>query len=425
MKFARLNHILIPTSKAGRDRYRRALWGRLLLKLFGWALTLTDEGIGALLLWLFALAFAVNVDTTQFYFVWSGLTGLLLASILWSKRFHMKRAVVDIRVPKRISVGETMRFYIAVQNNNDEELLGVRIHLPFLPWDGTWQKRPEGFLEVPSKGTSTDSASAVFVARGLHHLDLFYAGRTLPLGLAHGPTVSGVCPKFHVVPKIAKVKSFALPTLHRYQPGGVVSASSTGESRELVGVRPYRPGDPMRDIHAASWARVGAPQVREYRQEYFTRIGVVVDTDKTVGDEDTFEAALSLTAGILSHLSRGEALIDLIVFGDEIHPFTMGRHLGFLDQALDLLAEVSPASPWSLETLTHRVEPHLARLSALVFVTLKEDDKRRAFEEFALARNVGVRSLLVTGKRQSAVSKNPRLSVISAADIEIAEEMFL
>jgi uncharacterized protein (DUF58 family) len=426
VNFARLNHILIPPSKAGRDRFRETKWGRALVKAFGWALTLTDEGLGALLLWLFALAFAVNVGTRQFYFLWSGLTGLLVAAVLWSFRFKLKKTSLEIRIPKRISVGEKMTFRIGVRNDGEEILSGIRIHLPFLPWDGVWKKRPKGFSSIASMQIGMDDASAVFIARGLHHLDLFYASRVLPFGLSHGPPISGGCPKFHVVPKIANVKSFDLPSIHRYQPGGVALASCSGESRELIGVRPYRPGDPIRDIHAASWARVGEPQVREYRQEYFTRIGVVVDTDKTALREETFEAALSLTAGILSHLSRGEALIDLIVFGDEIHPFTLGRHLGFLDQALDLLAEVSPMPPWSLETLMRRVEPHLARLSALVFVTLADDEKRRAFEEFALSRNVGIRSVLVTDNRKSGSrSTNPRCLEIAAAQIFDSEEIHL
>jgi hypothetical protein len=170
---------------------------------------------------------------------------------------------------------------------------------------------------------------------------------------------------------------------------------------------------------------VGAPQVREYRQEYFTRIGVVVDTDQTKSSEETFEAALSLTAGILSHFTRGEALIDLIVFGDEIHPFTMGRNLGFLDQALDLLAAVNPGPAWSLETLERQVEPHLSRLSSMVFITLAQDEKHRAFEEFVLARNVGIRSVYVTDRPASTAGSDPRHSTISRAEIESAEEIFL
>ena len=38
---------------------------------------------------------------------------------------------------------------------------------------------------------------------------------------------------------------------------------------------------------ARSWARTGIPVVREYQEEYFSRVGVVVDTDKEAADEFT------------------------------------------------------------------------------------------------------------------------------------------
>ena len=97
----------------------------------------------------------------------------------------------------------------------------------------------------------------------------------------------------------------------------------------------------MRDLHARSWARTGIPVVREYQEEYFSRIGVIVDTDEDAADPRTFEAALSLAAGVVAHLSRGEALIDLLVVGDHVHSLTLGRSLGFLEQALDLDAQCS------------------------------------------------------------------------------------
>ena len=56
--------------------------------------------------------------------------------------------------------------------------------------------------------------------------------------------------------------------------------------------------------------------MREYTQEYFTRVGVVLDTEGGRGpgavEERRFEAAVALAAGLAAHLARGEALIDLL-----------------------------------------------------------------------------------------------------------------
>lgn len=68
--------------------------------------------------------------------------------------------------------------------------------------------------------------------------------------------------------------------MERSEPGcspGPLS-SSTGDAIEFVGTRDYREGDPPRNIHWRSWARRGAPVVKEYQEEYFCRIALILDT---------------------------------------------------------------------------------------------------------------------------------------------------
>src|SRR5690606_26014556 len=119
-----------------------------------------------------------------------------------------------------------------------------------------------------------------------------------------------------------------------------------------------RPGDAVRDLHARSWARTGVPVVREYQQEYFTRVGVVLDTD--IEDAERLEAAVELAAGVIAHLSRGEALVDVLVVGDRVHELLVGRSLGYLDQALELLATVERGPRFRADDLLRQLHPHLA-----------------------------------------------------------------
>lgn len=425
MNFARLNHILIPTTKKDRDRLRNSRLGRALERVFAWILLYSDEGRWALLLWLVAGMVSINVGTTQFYYLFSGISALLVSVLVLSRRFRLDGVSVRVDVPRRISVGEPVVFGVTLQNDSRETYQSLRIHTPFLPWDGRWTKRPEGIAELPLGGALHRTGIATFSARGAHHLDMFHATQLLPLGLSNGPAVHSGGVRFLVVPRIAKVKGIRVPMSQRYQPGGVALASTTGESRELMGVRPYRPGDPVRDLHAPSWARLGEPVVREYRQEYFTRIGIVVDTDERVAKEGAFEAALSLTAGLISHLSRGEALIDLIVFGDRVHQLMVGRHLGFLDQALDLLACVERGPTWSLDGLRERLAPHLRRLSAMIFVTFDVDAERVGFTDWVTAQGVGCRAILVTNTSQDRPSAVGDFSTVHVKDIASSEGMVL
>ena len=129
----------------------------------------------------------------------------------------------------------------------------------------------------------------------------------------------------------------------------------------------------VRDLHAKTWARTGEPVVRKYQQEYFSRVGVILDTDLPGRDEEKFEAAISLAAGMIANLSRGEALIDLLVTGDRLHPLTVGRSLGHLDQALDHLACVEPGPPFSAAGLMY--------LAGLSFCDNRNISKVVGFEE--------------------------------------------
>jgi uncharacterized protein (DUF58 family) len=253
---------------------------------------------------------------------------------------------------------------------------------------------------------------ARFVDRGEHHLDVFSVAALVPFGMTVGHPVYGEGCRFRVVPRIAPVERIALPQGQRYQPGGMAQASRTGEALELVGVRPYRRGDPVRDLHALTWARTGVAHVREYHQEYFSRIGVIVDNDRSVTSEDGLEATLSLAAGIVACLSRGESLIDLLAVDGQVHPLTLGRSLGTLEQALDLLSCVRRGKALDPDDLICRLEPFMTQLSCLVLVTEADPHgsspaQRLRSELVAAIEARGLRCQLVRVARRSPRATDP------------------
>src|SRR4051812_6854466 len=85
INFARLNHILIPSTKAGRDRFRRSLFGRLMGPL-GWFYgALTEEGRVLAVAVTVVGAFGLDVQSTVVYLLWSALASLILASLLFTR----------------------------------------------------------------------------------------------------------------------------------------------------------------------------------------------------------------------------------------------------------------------------------------------------------------------------------------------------
>jgi uncharacterized protein (DUF58 family) len=215
----------------------------------------------------------------------------------------------------------------------------------------------------------------------------------------------------------------ALATKH--QPGGVALASKTGESTDLRGVRPYRKGDRIRDLSARTWARTGKPAVREYQEEYFTRVGVVLDCvapgKRSARPEEAFEAAVSLTAGVVAYLGRGEALVDLLVTGGEIHSLTLGRSLGFLEQALDHLAVAEIEASVDRDRLLERLAPYLSRLSAVVMIVDAWDEAREAFLRGVEKSGVRVHCIAVG----DPVSTTAPVRTVSVASIHAGQGLVL
>ncbi len=434
MNFARLNHILIPTTREERDRWRRGWVAKLVRPLIWIYQALSEEGRVLAVLSLFIGTAGVEVGSSQVYLLWAILVGLLAASLAVRRAFFLPNLRVAVVGPRRVAVGKPITFRLTLVNDDPKPHNGVRIRVPFLPWDGAWLGAPPRFSTIEPGQAVHGQVQARFVARGHHHLDPFLSCALVPFGLTVGPCVeTGGC-RFVVVPRIAPVQNLRLPQGRSYQPGGVANASQTGEAMELLGVRPYRRGDPLCDLHAKTWARLGTPHIREYQQEYFSRIGVIVDNDAESLTEGGFEAAISLTAGVIARLTRGEALIDLLVLGQQIHALTVGRALGNLDQALDVLACAEPGAPLAQAELLSRLLPYLARLSCIVIVTQSTDESRLALADAIERRGVACRILRVhddlgsrwMGRHRPLVAaRQPSEVVVAASRIQGEERLSL
>lgn len=417
INFARLNHVFIPTTKEGRDRLRRTPIGRALQPFLFFYEALTPEGGAvALFAWL-SVIFSLDVLMTDAHLVWAGLSALVLVSLVLSRLYPARDLRLAVALPRRVTVGEEIVFTVILKNEGPRDLVGLRVLGPFLPWDGTWTGARGAVAVLPQAGEARVVLRARFRERGEHHLDPFRAHLLVPLGLAHGPAVYSEGSKFLVVPRPARVVRMRLPMGQRHQPGGMLLASKTGDAMEICGVRPYRVGDPVRDLHARSWARVGFPVVREYQQEYFSRVGVVVDTDLGGADPELLEDALSLAAGVVRHLSGGEALIDLLVVGETVHTLTLGRSLGTFEQALDHLACVRPGPDFSSDRLLMRLLPHLPRLSCLIVIALRWDAARTGLVARVRSQGTGCRTLLLQQGEGDGAAREVDMQGISCASV--------
>ena len=352
-RYARLNHILIPSSREERDRLRNSRTGRLLASIGAVLYRTTPESQMLAGVTLFAALTGLDVANTDTHLFFSTLAAVLLASLIVSQFYRLRAVQLEVRCPARVTIGEEQRFTVTLANQGDEDIARVQVMGPFLPWDGVWVDSRPHPVRVDAKGVARTEVRARFSQRGQHHLDPFLAGSLAPLGLAMGPLLASDGPRFVVVPKVATVLSLRMPQPRAVRSGGVTLDSRAGESMDLLGVRPYRPGDRVRDLHVRSWARTGTPVVREYMHEAVTAVGVVLDPSGE--DDERFDARLSLTAGILGFLGRSDHVIELLVAHPDGRELVLGSRFGALDQALELLACTDPAAAQEPEALAAHV----------------------------------------------------------------------
>ncbi len=420
---ARLNHVFIPATKEGRDRTRRNPLVRAAAPVMWIYKGLTDTGRWLAVLSILVGAAALDVTTSEAYVLWCLLAGLLLGGFLLRPFYRLDRVHLDVDGPRQVTIGEEVSFRLTLDNPTGREFALLNIDRPLLPWDGAWREAPPVVDLLPARDHARVTTRARFTERGHHHLDAFHAAVMLPFGITQGRRIDSRGFHFVVVPRIARVDRIRLPERSRYQHGGVALASTTGESMELLGVRPYRHGDAVRDLHARSWARRGEPVVREYQQEYFSRVGVVLDTDLAAAGEAQLEAGISLAAGVIACLGRGETLIDLLVTGDRLHRFTLGRSLGHLEQGLDHLACVKPGPALDARQLAHLLAPFLDRLSCVVFIALHWDGARAALADEIRTRGAACKPLLVAPDTDATGA--PGITVLRCAEIQSSPGLVL
>lgn len=237
--------------------------------------------------------------------------------------------------------------------------------------------------------------------RGLHPLPPLRICTTFPWNLLRFELERLPLGRMLVLPRFHPVTSIDIDVGARYQPGGIALTSQVGESPEYIGNRDYLPGDSMRHIDFRSWARLARPVVKEFQEEYYCRIALVLDTFITPrrrtapeGFPD-LEAAVSLAATVADALAHGEYIIDIFAAGPELHVFRAGRHTAHFENVLEILACVDACRSNPFQKVTPAIVNELANVSTLVCVLLDWDEDRRALVNAALDAGCSLKVLIV------------------------------
>ncbi|MFH1044441.1 MAG: DUF58 domain-containing protein [Pseudomonadota bacterium] len=365
-------------------------------------------------------AAALGVDTSQ-TLAYQIFTLLLALGVVAVASIAVLRVPVSAErnLPRTVAAGETFSYSVRVRNLSDAPLAGLdliertsdprptlaefRSELRFPSYQGfsrLARARQVGTLEeahldrLAARGEAEVKITGRTWRRGVLHFEAITVARADPLGLARAQRTIAQPANVVVLPRRYPVPPLALPGTRTFQPGGVSNAVSVGDAEEFIGLREYRPGDPLHRIHWKSFARLGEPIVREFQDEFFERYALALDTFGEARQALLFEEAVSVAASFIYTIDTQECLLDLLFVGEQPYCYTGGR--GQM-QPLGLLEVLAGArlAGGSIARLRNALLARRSQLSGCILILIAWDDARRALVRELHRLGLPARVLLV------------------------------
>jgi uncharacterized protein (DUF58 family) len=202
-----------------------------------------------------------------------------------------------------------------------------------------------------------------------------------------------------------------------------------GRGVAFESVRPYQPGDDVRDIDWNVTARAGEPYIKSYAEERELTVVIALDTSAsclfgTAGRSKRDLAAELGAVLALSAISNNDK-VGLLIFSDRIEQFIAprkGRNHG-LRLIRDLLA-VRPSSRGTDLALALRTLSGLLRQRAIIFL----------LSDFLAAAQQYAKDLMIAGRRHDVVAVLlsdplevvwPSAGLVALADAETGERRWI
>lgn len=316
------------------------------------------------------------------------------------------RLEIRWRVPEKAVAGQPVQIACRLVNHSRYWAREVGVGAFDLPPSLRSTKDPPPLRDAAPGKTADVSFGLLPLKRGLYPRPPLRVFSLFPFALFRMearviPTKRDSHAPLIVYPNFRPLHTIDVPINARYQPGGIALSSSVGESPEYIGNREYRPGDSTRHLDHRSWARLAAPAIREYQEEYYCRVALVLDTyvpgRAAPGPEGypELEAAVSLSAAVADALARGEYIVDIFAAGPELYVFRAGRHTAHFQNVLEILACVDACRVNPFGKVTPALAGELANISSVICVFLDWDAERSKLAQAAVEAGCSVKVVIV------------------------------
>ena len=325
--------------------------GLLMAIYFWWQDYFTPAGRALASMFLLSM-FAGAVPGFWAAWIFGGLDFLFFLGLVFSLFVTAKRSKVSVEnvTVNRVREGEvaTVSAVIAARSTLDCVMLSANRLPPSL------SAVESDALKVRAGESPRVECYVKTSSRGSFMLKKVSANVIEIMGMLRWPFAYAGSVELLVYPRPFKVNSFLFLTQGA---SGMAFAPflmpSIARGMNFIGVRPYREGDSLRDLHHKAFARYGKPFTKEFEVERGAGVILLLDTaSPAFADRYRLEDAIRITAGI------GEWLLDRGILGrffidDEEIALEGGSESR--KNLMDALARIPPATiryakrpaPWS------------------------------------------------------------------------------
>jgi uncharacterized protein (DUF58 family) len=288
---------------------------------------------------------AVNTGNNLLYLVLGMMLSLIVASGVLSE-LALRGLEIDRVPPEGPFAGRPSLVGLTLRNGK-RRFPSFSIEVEDL-LEGRPAERRCHFLKIPAGRAQTASYRCLFRERGRHRFTGVRLSTRFPFALFRKSKEIESPSEIIVYPELLVTVSLPEPEV---SPLGERPAARLGRAGDLFGVREYRPGDRLRDMHWRKTAQTGRPVVREHEDESGDRITLALDNGLPEGasarDRAALEREISRCAfRAKTYLARDQA-VGLVTRGQAIRPATGPAQLHRILRCLALLEGVPATVPFA------------------------------------------------------------------------------
>lgn len=285
--------------------------------------------------------------------IWPQALGCALLGMLGLSFLSVRRAAplgIRVEMPKRVTVGEDVDVAVELTNESSKICRALRIRHRISPGQEVAPDSSTYVDHIPARGAAVLRFNRTVVARGVasgSDVEILMLGA---FGLFSRSTS-----QHFTAPLIASPAAPDLVSLERTRSRLIQFSRMTDV--EVSGIRDWRAGDQLRDVHWRSVARSGRPALLERTTSTANGLVVVVLAAPTKQGrcrvDPEFERAISVAAALLGEASNNGEPTCLVVPGVANEGVL---HRSEANAFIDRLAELTVTASPDRSLMRHAVE---------------------------------------------------------------------